>query len=252
MTFDQSPAGLTTLFADIGRDLHAYGTTADAVSAVAQIAVKRVPGSEWASITQGVNGAFRTIASTHPEAAAVDGIQYGLGTGPCVDAIRAVTVFRTGDLGSDSRWSEFGRRAVATADVHSMLSFRLLIEYDDMIAGLNLYATERHAFDDAAQVVGTLLATHAGMAISAAAARERADHLQRALAASRDIGVAMGVLMGEHKISRDQAFDLLRIISQHANRKLADIAVEVGDTGTLSLPTGTPLRGSRRPRPGAR
>ena len=50
---------------------------------------------------------------------------------------------------------------------------------------------------------------------------------------SRDIGCAMGVLMATHKVTREQAFDLLRMASQHAHRKLADIAAEVADTGTL-------------------
>jgi hypothetical protein len=42
--------------------------------------------------------------------------------------------------------------------------------------------------------------------------------------------------MSQHKITRQQAFDLLRISSQHTHRRLADIAVDVADTGTLELP----------------
>ena len=38
-----------------------------------------------------------------------------------------------------------------------------------------------------------------------------------------DIGVAMGVLMTQYKITRSQAFDLLRVASQNTNRKLVDI-----------------------------
>jgi ANTAR domain len=69
-----------------------------------------------------------------------------------------------------------------------------------------------------------------------ALARERAAQPERALTTSRDIGVAMGVLMNRHKISRSQAFDLLRVASQNTNRKLADIAFDVADTGVLYLP----------------
>ena len=47
--------------------------------------------------------------------------------------------------------------------------------------------------------------------------------------------MAMGVLMHQHRLSRAQAFDVLRAASQDSNRKLADIAVEVVDTGTLSI-----------------
>lgn len=239
MTLDQSPAGLATLYGDIGRQLAAHVKTAEALTAVFRTAVARVPGVEWASITRGRDGAFETIASTDPAAVRVDEIQYKLGTGPCVDAILQQTVFRTGDLGGDSRWPDFGRAAVAAADVHSMLSYRLFVENDDLIAGLNLYSTRMDAFDDTSHTVGTLLATHGALAISAAAARERAAQLQQALATNRDIGVAMGVLMNEYKITRSQAFDLLRVASQNTNRKLADIAAEVGDTGNLDLPRRT-------------
>jgi hypothetical protein len=45
----------------------------------------------------------------------------------------------------------------------------------------------------------------------------------------------MGVLMNRHKISRSQAFDLLRVASQNTNRKLADIAFDVADTGVPDL-----------------
>ena len=58
-----------------------------------------------------------------------------------------------------------------------------------------------------------------------------------ALKSSREIGIAMGVVMASNKVTRDQAFDLLRIVSQRTHRKLADIAVDVADTGTLDLPT---------------
>jgi len=100
-------------------------------------------------------------------------------------------VFRTGDLGTDPRWPEFGRRA-ADLGVHSMLSFRLFLEDDDLIARLNLYATARDAFDGTAEIIGTLLASHGALAVSAAGARELAAHLRRALTTNREIGVAMG------------------------------------------------------------
>jgi hypothetical protein len=81
-----------------------------------------------------------------------------------------------------------------------------------------------------------LLATHGALAVAAAYALERVGNLEVALASNREVGVAMGVLMNQHKITREQAFDLLRIASQHGHRKLVEIATEVADTGTLALP----------------
>ena len=249
MTLGRSVAGLATLYGDIDRELGPHRSTADALAAVVGAAVTRVAGAEWASVTRGRGGSFETVAATDRAAVEVDEIQYELGTGPCVDAILQQAVFRTGDLGADPRWPEFGQRAVAAAGVHSMLSFRLYLEHDDLIAGLNLYATQKDAFDEDALTVGTLLATLGALAISAAAARERAAQLQQALLTNREIGVAMGVLMNQHKITRKEAFDLLRVASQHTNRKLADLATEVADSGTLDLPGQTAANRRRNSAP---
>jgi AmiR/NasT family two-component response regulator len=73
------------------------------------------------------------------------------------------------------------------------------------------------------------------VAIAAEVNRGHAKHLKRALATNRDIGVAIRVLMARPQLTREQAFDLLRVASQKWNRKLHDIAVEVGDSGTLAL-----------------
>jgi len=66
-------------------------------------------------------------------------------------------------------------------------------------------------------------------------ASDRARKLKRALETNREIGVAIGVLMHRHRLSRTQAFDVLRAASQDSNRTLSDIASEVVDTGTLSI-----------------
>jgi hypothetical protein len=255
VTLDESPQGLATLYADIGRQLTvATRTEADAMAAVTAVAVAVVPGVEWASITRGRDGRFRTLAATDPAAEIGDGIQYELGTGPCVDAILRNTTFRTGDLCSDTRWPEFSRRVTEATAARSMLSLRLFMqesEEPNVIAGLNLYSTETQALDDSSEVVATLVATHGALAMAAAHARDRAEHLQRALSSNRDIGVAMGVLMATYKLTRTQAFDLLRVTSQNTNRKLADVAADVADTGTLDLPRSAPTGGTgqRRARP---
>ncbi len=60
-------------------------------------------------------------------------------------------------------------------------------------------------------------------------------HLELALEHSRDIGVAMGMVMAQEKVTRQCAFDMLRMVSQHQNRKLYAVAFEVIETGTLPL-----------------
>jgi ANTAR domain/GAF domain len=228
-----SPTELATMFARLERELASMTQADDVLRLLTARAVELVPGAELAGITRGRNGRFETVAATDELVHRVDSVQYELGSGPCVDAVLAATVYNAPDLRSDQRWLEFGGRA-AELGVLSMLSFRLFTENNpDLIAGLNLYATKPSAFDDASESIGMLFATHGALAVAGAVAQEKADNLAVALKNSREIGVAMGVLMAQYRITRDDAFNLLRIASQRMHRKLAEIAIEVADTGSL-------------------
>lgn len=70
----------------------------------------------------------------------------------------------------------------------------------------------------------------------ASAANARADNLEVALASSRDIGMAIGILMERFKLSSEQGFDLIVRISQHDRRKVRDIAHGITETGEVVLP----------------
>lgn len=236
-------------FTDLGEQVGS--STAGGLQSVADVAAARVRGAGWASITTHDGSSWVTSASTGEAAVAADAVQYEMGTGPCVDAIVDRTIYNPEDLRSDERWPELGRRLADELGMRSMLSFRLAVDGEAMLGGLNLYADRPHAFDPDSVGVGLLLATHAAAVVALRDNRDRAEHLQRALQSNRDIGVAIGILMAAHKVTRQQAFDLLRIASQHTNRRLHDIALEVADTGTLEgvLPErpGPGRAGSRNP-----
>lgn len=227
------------MFSKIERDLAALTDSGNALDVLVSTAVETVPGAQFAGITIGRNGQFATPSATNDIVSKVDEIQYRLGTGPCVDAVLEDLVFNARDLRTDARWAPFGKQAYAETGVVSMLSFRLFMELDaDVVAGLNMYSTEPDAFDDDSESVGALMATHGALAMAHATAREKASNLTVALKTSREIGIAMGVLMNRHRISRDEAFDLLRIASQHTHRKLALVAADVAETGQLPYPAG--------------
>lgn len=243
--------GLARTSAEFAHHLSKFPSPADVLEALTAVTVEVVPGAGYAAVTRGVKGHFETVAATDQVARDVDAIQYALGTGPCVDAILENSVFRTGDLRVDERWPVFGRRAAETTGILSMLSFRLYMEDDEMIAALNVYSRELDAFDQSAQTVGMLLASHAALALGGVLAQQRVANLERALASNREIGVAMGILMASHAVTREQAFDLLRITSQNTNRKLVAIATDVADTGVFELPPAG-IRSRPMPRPPAR
>jgi hypothetical protein len=112
--------------------------------------------------------------------------------------------------------------------------FTLLGE-PEVMAALTMYSERRDAFDERAAGMGLVLASHGSLLVTAALARGRATNLLRGLESNCEIGVAMGILMQQHGISRDAAFDVLRAASQHSNRKLAEVASEVADTGILAV-----------------
>jgi hypothetical protein len=71
----------------------------------------------------------------------------------------------------------------------------------------------------------------ARLAEIAARHKAEADNLAIALGTNRDIGVAVGIVMVNHALNRDEAFALLSRASQSSNRKLHDIALEVVRVG---------------------
>jgi ANTAR domain/GAF domain len=233
VTAAYSPTEIASLFAKVEREL-ARADGDSALQVLVRSAADMVPGAQMAGVSLGRHGKFSTPAATEDAVLTVDAIQYEASSGPCVDAVVQDTTFNASDLTTDPRWPQFGRAAFEQTGIVSMLSFRMFFETeDDLVAGLNMYSRETAAFDDASEAVGMLLATHGALAVAQTTAREKADNLMVALKTSREIGVAMGILMQKYKITRDEAFNLLRLASQGLHRKLADIATQVAETGEL-------------------
>ena len=200
------------------------------------VALERVPGTRWASVSHLRAGRFTTPASTDEAATRADTLQYEFGSGPCVDAALDDSVYVTGDAAADSRWPKWGQRVASEVGVRSVFAQRLhLLDGSELIASLNIYSDQSSAFDEQAVGMGLVLATHAASILSETIAKDRATNLERALDSNREIGVAMGILMHQRGFTRQQAFDVLRVASQNSNRKLAQIAADVADTGTLSI-----------------
>ena len=198
-----------------------------------ETAVAMLPTADWASVTTLSRGRFRTIASNAPTAVEVDRLQYEHGTGPCVDAVLEDGIFTSGDVAHEPRWHPFGQRVHEQFGISSMLAVRVhLLNESDTIAGLNFSSTTPDAFSDPDVDRARLLATHCALLVTATEARDKAANLLIALESNREIGVAVGVLMARHHLTRDQAFDVLWHASQNSNRKLRDLAAEVVETGT--------------------
>ncbi|MGB7818781.1 MAG: GAF and ANTAR domain-containing protein [Ornithinibacter sp.] len=228
---------LAAAFANLGEQVDAKPT--EALGSLVSVTRERVTGADSVSVTTLRRGQFVTAAATDHLAREVDAAQYEVGSGPCVDAALDATIYRTGDIKRDTRWPEFGRRA-AELGVASMLSYRLNLGDDDTVAALNLFSRDEEAFDDESATIGLLLATHGAVAVMASKGRLEVDNLTRALESNRLIGTAMGILMSTHHLTQQQSFDLLSVVSQNTNRKLADIAADVVAHGDLEPGVETP------------
>lgn len=214
----------------------AHGSSGSALQTLVEIAVERVPGARWASVSMMRAGRFTTSASTDQRALRADELQYELGVGPCVDAVLQDSVYVSGDVASEPRWNQWGQRASADVGINSALSQRLhLHDHREVLAGMNLYSDARDAFDRTAVGVGLILATHGAAVMGGLLSTHRATNLAKALHSNREIGTAMGILMNQHRFTRQEAFDVLSVASQNSNRRLADLAVDVVDTGTLTI-----------------
>lgn len=66
--------------------------------------------------------------------------------------------------------------------------------------------------------------------------RDTRQQLQAALDSERDISLAMGITMMQHRLKRSEAFDLLRKTARDRRCKLADLARQIIQAGeTMSL-----------------
>jgi AmiR/NasT family two-component response regulator len=101
---------------------------------------------------------------------------------------------------------------------------------DRRLGSVSLYAADQAAFALADEYVARLFATQAALALAEA---RRTGQMRQALANRDVIGQAKGILMERHRITADEAFKMLSAQSQRANRKLADVARRLAETGTL-------------------
>jgi ANTAR domain/GAF domain len=186
------------------------------------------------------NGRPLTVASTDALAAQVDEVHYGLDQGPCLHALRTGTVVSIQDLPSDQRWAAYAATALQHG-IRSLLSLPLSCG-SNSIGAFNLYSRVAGSFGQAATRRAERFAQNASGALSIAV--RLADHvaltdqLRASLASRAVIDQAIGVLMGQRRITATEAFAILRTTSQNRNIKLRAFAAQIVE-GASALP---PLR----------
>ncbi|MFI8092209.1 GAF and ANTAR domain-containing protein [Streptomyces sp. NPDC086080] len=219
--------------ASMARDLLAEHTLDSTLEQITRSAVDLVDGCDASGILVLREGRVSSLAPTEQLVTESDRLQGLLREGPCFDAARpdrAERVFRIPDFTRDpERWPLFVPRC-RELGVGSMMGF-LLYTREEELGALNMYSRKPGVFTEDSETAGWLLASHAAVAFSTAVTEAQ---MQEAIATRHLIGEAMGILMGRHHITEDQAFDILRTQSQRTNVKLREVARRVCETGTAA------------------
>jgi GAF domain-containing protein len=209
---------------------------------VADLAKTVMPGNPETSITLLVNDKATTAVFTGQLALDCDESQYGRGYGPCLHAASTGELVEIADAQADTRWRDYLDRVVERGALGS-LSVPLPVS-EGVAGALNIYARKPNAFDEDSRSAATKFAPYAAIAVSNMRAyqdaRDMADNLQAALESRAVIDQAKGILMERHKLTADQAFQLLAGASMHTNTKLRTVAENLVLTGELPGAPGGP------------
>lgn len=167
-------------------------------------------------------------SSTHPDLAVLAALQEDTGEGPCVEAARSLGPVAAVDLVADARWPRFrvaalerGLRActavpaaaegvTATVTLYAFRPWRLTAGAREAVGML------------AEEAVGGLLREHARKGAEA-----EAEQLRTAMVSRAVIDQAIGIVTHLLDCAPDRAFDVLRALSQHTNRKLSAVAAQI-------------------------
>jgi GAF domain-containing protein len=207
------------MLADMALELEQDGTPTamlDRVSHYARLALDADDAGVMRTLSRSV---IETPAATTPRVDQAHQLQALHDEGPCLDAITGQATYHSDDVAKDHRWPLWGPAAAAIG-IRSAVGVRLATR-DRGYGSLNVYADRPSAFTTADIEIAELLAAHATAAFAAA---ERAEGLTTALDSRTVIGQAQGILMEKFQIDSEAAFQFLKRISQHENKRLVTVA----------------------------
>jgi GAF domain-containing protein len=218
-----SEAGLATALAEIAREINLPTELGSTLQTIVESAAHSLTGIDHVGITIAHHdGRMETVAATDPFVRELDDLQYELGEGPCVHAIKSDKKVTIEHVADEERWPRFMATAI-TRGLRSQMGIALFVE-EKTLGGLNMYSTTSDTLDPETVQMAELFATHAALAMGHA---RREEQLHDAIGTRQLIGQATGIVMERYQLSADRAFDYLIRVSSHSNLKLRDVAREV-------------------------
>jgi GAF domain-containing protein len=221
-----SGPGTVEVFSDLAELLYHGDDYQQLFDAAVTAAPRLITGCDHASLMLRRGHAISTVAASDEVAAAIDDAERGLAEGPCLDAVMMDSAYHDPSLLDGSRWPRLAARILTETRVRSMAGFQLRVS-EDSVGALNLFSDTDGGLTDESVHEGMLLASFMTVALIASHERRAAQTLRQGLRSNREIGKAVGLMMAFHKISDDEAFQMLRKASQDMNLKLAEVARQV-------------------------
>lgn len=209
--------------AGAARSMQGGTSTQQTLDKVVLVATEIIQGCDLVGISVVHPDGIDTPAGSDEALRRIDELQFTLKEGPCFDALRTHETVYSGDLATDERWPRWGPYVAKEIGVVCIVSYRLFTT-EDTLGAMNLYSRKPEAFDTDDIYNGQALAAHVAVAL---AASQNAEHLELAISNRTVIGRAEGILMERFDIPADQAFAVLRRVSQHRNMKLNRVAEEL-------------------------
>lgn len=179
-----------------------------------------------------------TVGSSDATAELFDETQYRHGDGPCLEAMRTRKIVVMTDATSETRWSAYIASA-AKQGLRASLSTPVTAT-GATIGVINLYALKPQTFTPHERARAQLFADQAATAIAVATRlahhTELTHDLRSAMVSRATIDQALGIFMSEQRCNADEAFAILRKLSQDTNTKLRDVAATLIAQTTGQLP----------------
>jgi GAF domain-containing protein len=191
---------------------------------------KVVPTCTGLSLASFKDGVTFTLEATSPEIAAIDSVQYVDG-GPCDSGAHQgqMLEYNADDPTDEQRWELFAA-STAAHNVASTLTLPLL-DADQVVGTVNLYASRAGAFRDRHDEVAAIFGARAHEAVVNAdlgfRTRRDAERAPQLLRDQHDVARAAGVLMTRHGIDRATAQALIEQSAGRGGVSEGDLAREI-------------------------
>jgi GAF domain-containing protein len=183
-----------------------------------------------------------TVASSDERARAVDEIQYGVGAGPCLEALRTGAVVRVDDLATDERWGSYRDQALH-AGVRSSVSFPLTVA-GRSVGALNVYSAAVGPMPADQEAAAMLISSQVGGVLQAvrslAATMLRDDEAVTTFQQRHELDIATGMIMSEHGCTDAAARVLLHEQAAAQDVPLATVVARMLGTAALAQDPAPP------------